>query len=154
VITKESSEGSKSDENKDSPDFGLPGLWNPATSPEAARHKVQSKLKEATKEDSMSQTMPHSAERDPRFIKYLLGELPEPERTKLEDEYLGDDETFKRLVAAEEELIYTYVRGGLSPTQRCSVDRLFLQTPERRSRVVFATAFIACLEATAELSGT
>jgi len=53
------------------------------------------------------------AERDPRFIKYLLGELPEPERTKLEDEYLGDDETFERPVAAEEELIYTYVRGGL-----------------------------------------
>jgi anti-sigma factor RsiW len=98
--------------------------------------------------------MPRNAERDPRFIKYLLGELPEPERTKLEDKYLGDDETFKRLVAAEEELIYTYVRGGLSPTQHSGFDRLLLQTPERRSRVVFATAFIACLEATAELSGT
>jgi hypothetical protein len=99
-------------------------------------------------------TMPHNAARDPRFIKYLLGELPEPERTKLEDEYLGDDETFERLVAAEEELIYTYVRGGLSPTQHSGFERLFLQTPERRSRVEFATAFIACLEATAELSGT
>jgi hypothetical protein len=102
----------------------------------------------------VSQTMPHNAEPDPRFIKYLLGELPEPERTKLEDEYLGDDETFKRLVAVEEELIYTYVRGGLSPAQRSDFDRLFLQTPERRSRVVFATAFIASLEATAEPSGT
>jgi len=68
-------------------------------------------------------TLPRNAERDPRFIKYLLGELQEPERTKLEDQYLGDDETFKRLVAAEEELM-------------------------------FATAFIACLETTAELSGT
>jgi hypothetical protein len=63
-------------------------------------------------------TMPQNAERDPRFTKYLLGELPEPERTKLEDEYLGDDETFESLVAAEEELIYTYARGGLSPAQR------------------------------------
>jgi hypothetical protein len=68
-------------------------------------------------------TMPQNAGRDPRFIKYLLGELPAPERTKLEDQYLGDDETFKRLVAAEEELM-------------------------------FATALIACLETTAELSGT
>jgi hypothetical protein len=51
-------------------------------------------------------TMPQDAERDPRFIKYLLGELPAPERTKLEDQYLGDDETFKRLVAAEEELMF------------------------------------------------
>jgi hypothetical protein len=103
----------------------------------------------------MSRTMPtQNAERDQRFIKYLLGELPEPERTKLEDEYLGDDETFERLVAAEEELVYTHVRGGLSPTQHSGFEQLFLQTPERRSRVVFATAFIACLEATAELSGT
>ena len=108
--------------------------------------KAQSKLNEAS--------TPQNAERDPRFINYLLGELPEPERTKLEDEYLGDDETFQKLVAAEEELICTYVRGGLSPTQHSGFERLFLQTPERRSRVVFATAFIACLEATAELSGT
>ena len=60
-------------------------------------------------------TMPLNAERDPRFIKYLLGELPEPERTKLEDEYLGDEETFQRLVAAEEQLIYTYGRGWRLP---------------------------------------
>ena len=58
-----------------------------------------------------------------RFTKYILGELPEPERTKLEDEYLGDEEIFERLVAAEEELM-------------------------------FATAFIACLETTVELSRT
>jgi hypothetical protein len=61
-------------------------------------------------------TMPQKADRDPRFIKYLLGELPEPERAKLEDQYLGDDETFERLVAAEEQLIFKYVRGALSAT--------------------------------------
>jgi hypothetical protein len=91
--------------------------------------------------------MSHDDERDPRLIGYLLGELVDCERTKLENEYLGDHELFEKLLAAEEELIYAYVRGRLSPSQRLGFERLFLQTPKRKARIVFAREFMACLEA-------
>jgi hypothetical protein len=78
--------------------------------------------------------MPQDAERDQRFIKYLLGELLEPERTQLEDEYLGHAETFKKLVTAEKQIIDAYLRGALSPSQLSHFERLFLPMPEGRSR--------------------
>jgi hypothetical protein len=102
----------------------------------------------------MGNSMQTDAARDPRLLRYLLSELPDPERTQLEDEYLGDDETFEKLVAAEEELIYTYVRGGLSPSQRSAFELLFLHMPDRRSRVEFANAFIACLAANCSAPGS
>jgi hypothetical protein len=91
--------------------------------------------------------MPQDTKRDARLISYLLGELVNSDRNKLEDEYLGDDELFQKLLAAEDELIHTYVRGGLTPLQRFGFEQLFLQTPERKARVVFAREFLSCLEA-------
>jgi hypothetical protein len=89
--------------------------------------------------------MPQDTERDTRLIGYLLGELVNCERTRLEDEYLGDSELFEKLLDAEDELIHAYVRGGLSPSQRVGFEQIFLQTQERKARVVFAREFIACL---------
>ena len=74
-----------------------------------------------------SGALPRNAERDPRFIQYLLGELPE--RTKLEDQYLGDQETFERLVAAQEELICTYVRGAFHHRESGKAGRALLPAP-------------------------
>jgi hypothetical protein len=91
--------------------------------------------------------MPQDTERDARLTSYLLGELVNSERNKLEDEYLGDDELFQKLLAAEDELIHAYVRGSLTPLQRFGFEQLFLQTPERNARVVFAREFLSCLEA-------
>lgn len=47
----------------------------------------------------------------------------------------------------EDELIYAYVGGRLSPSQSSSFERFFLHTPERRSRVEFARSFAQFLEA-------
>ena len=46
--------------------------------------------------------------------RYLLGQLSEPERERLEERYFDDDEVFAALVAAEEELTSDYLAGTLS----------------------------------------
>jgi hypothetical protein len=76
-----------------------------------------------------------------RLVGYLLGELAAPEQETVEESYVGDAAAFQRLLAAEEDLIDTYVAGGLSPERRLRFERHFLGTsPERRERVAFARA--------------
>lgn len=91
--------------------------------------------------------MPHSTEQDDRLVRYLLGELSEEARDRLEGEYLVNAQLHDALLAVEDELIYAYVGGRLSPSRSTSFERFFLQTPERRSRVEFARSFANFLEA-------
>src|SRR5262245_64143804 len=70
---------------------------------------------------------------------YLLGDLPEAERSSIEDRMFADDEFFDRLEFVADELIDAYVRGTLRPEQRESFERHFLQFPERRLRVGIAS---------------
>jgi anti-sigma factor RsiW len=95
--------------------------------------------------------VPRDTEQDERLVQYLLGELPDEERDQLEAEYLGNSELHDELVAVEDELIYAYVGGRLSPSQSSSFERFFLQTHERRSRVDFARSFTQFLEANPSL---
>ena len=50
--------------------------------------------------------------------RYLLGELPEEERTGIEERYFLDDEEFEQFEIAEDELIDRYVRDELSVEER------------------------------------
>jgi cell division protein FtsB len=50
--------------------------------------------------------------------RYLLGELPEEERTGIEERYFLDDEEFEQFEIAEDELIDLYVRDELSVEER------------------------------------
>jgi tetratricopeptide (TPR) repeat protein len=97
--------------------------------------------------------VPGGTKQDERLVRYLLGELSGEERDQLEAEYLGNAELHEELVAVEDELIYAYVGGRLSPSQSPSFERFFLQTPERRSRVEFAHSFAQFLEANPGLKG-
>lgn len=74
------------------------------------------------------------------MIAYLLGELADEERARLEDAYIGDPALFEELTALETELIDDYVRGRLSPHERVLFEVRFLSTPARRERVAFARA--------------
>jgi hypothetical protein len=98
--------------------------------------------------------VPRGIEQDERLQRYLLGQLSDEERDHLEGEYLVNSELHDQLVAVEDELIYAYVGGRLSPSQAISFERFFLQTPERRSRVEFARSFAQFLEANPGLQGT
>lgn len=80
---------------------------------------------------------------DAVFVRYLLGELPDEDRDRLEDEYLEDDSVHERLLAVECELIDAYVRGDLSPDERRHFEDRFIATPEGREKVAHARSFEA-----------
>jgi len=70
--------------------------------------------------------------------KYLLGDLSEPERERIEKEYFTNDEAWELLTTVEDELIDSYIRGRLSKRQRGQFQNYFLQSPRRRERYEFA----------------
>ena len=87
-------------------------------------------------------TMNHS-DRNIVMTRYILGQLSEAERERLEDEYFRDSNLFEELVAAESDLIDSYVRGRLSGTDLQQFENYFLSTTERRDRVAFSKALLA-----------
>lgn len=79
---------------------------------------------------------------DKMMVRYLLGELPEEEQSRLEERYFSDDDCFEQLVAVEDDLIDDYVRGQLSARQRKLFEKNFLTTPQRRQRLEFAKSLL------------
>lgn len=66
---------------------------------------------------------------------YLLGEMPEQERARLEDAFLGDEKLFQRLSEAEHDLLDDYVGGRLAAPARELFERHYLQLPGSRERL-------------------
>ena len=77
------------------------------------------------------------------LTRYLLGELPEEERSGLEAEYFADPELFARLLAAEDDLIDAYVRGALSTEARARFEERFCRNGDGVQRIAFANALKA-----------
>lgn len=71
------------------------------------------------------------------LTRLLLGDLPELERSRLEDRVLEDDGLFETLCALEDELYDHSVRGDLPRRHRQGFGRL-LATPDGRRRLAFA----------------
>jgi Tfp pilus assembly protein PilN len=69
--------------------------------------------------------------------RYLLGELPEEERTALEERYFLDDEEFEQFEIAEDELIDQYVQNELSAEDTRRFEKL-LVAPGLTERVEVA----------------
>lgn len=67
--------------------------------------------------------------------RFLLGDVTDAERSRIEDEFLADEENFVRLEIAEDELIEDYLRGELSGAEKSLFESEFLRTAERRERV-------------------
>src|SRR5262245_38462273 len=79
---------------------------------------------------------------DKRLIRqYLLGELPEEDRTRLEERFLADDEYFAQVRTVEQDLIDEYARGELSEAERGPFERQFLSSPQGRRDVKLAKAW-------------
>ncbi len=78
---------------------------------------------------------------DERLLtQYLLGELPDDERLRLEEEYLADPELFARLLAAEDDLIDAYARGTLPVEARAPFEARYGRTGDQQQRIAFADA--------------
>jgi hypothetical protein len=74
---------------------------------------------------------------------YLLGEVSEQERTRIELEYLKRPEALERLAAVEHELIDAYVGGELPADRRRRFEAVLLPSPAIQSRVEFARQLLA-----------
>lgn len=81
-------------------------------------------------------------EQDELFTRYLLGDLTEQERARLEEAYFADDDVFERFLVVKGELLDAYARGGLAGRERELFERHFLSTRPRRQRLSEATELI------------
>src|SRR6266550_2295052 len=81
------------------------------------------------------------------MTRYLLGELPEPERAALEENYFRDARLFDQLQKTENDLLDDYARDRLTPPLRQTLERHYLAHPARRARLKFAEALVARLDA-------
>lgn len=72
--------------------------------------------------------------------RYLLGDLPQEERTRLEERYSADAEVFEEALATENDLIDSYVRGELTEVEKQKFEGEYFKSPQRRERVEFARA--------------
>jgi hypothetical protein len=89
--------------------------------------------------------MPVNFDSDELLVRYHLGELSPRERDAVEDRYFADNAYHERVLAAEEELIDSYVRGELSNKQRKHFESWFLQTDDRLKKLEFAKALAGYL---------
>jgi hypothetical protein len=76
------------------------------------------------------------------LISYLLGNLAEVHRLRLERKFLGDDQFYERLLALEDELFYDYAQGKLSSADRKQFEIQFLTFARNRKREKLASALI------------
>jgi hypothetical protein len=71
-------------------------------------------------------------------MRYLLGDLSEDEKVRMEQAFFADNAKFDELELAEEELIDAYVRDSLSHEERRQFQRRLLGSPRLVERVHFA----------------
>lgn len=85
-------------------------------------------------------------ESDDVMMRYLLGELSEPERIALESRYFTDPRAFDRLERFEQELIDNYARSRLPGETRARFEAAYLSNPNRRERLRFGEALAARID--------
>lgn len=73
-----------------------------------------------------------------RVVRYLLGELNEPEANAIEDRFIQDDDYFEELEAIEDALIDRYVDGELGPRERERFETRYGRSKWGRSRIEFS----------------
>jgi hypothetical protein len=70
--------------------------------------------------------------------RFLLGGVDEDERAEVEDRLLSDEAFYERLLAAEGDLMDSYVRGELPAPECAQFEKSFFSSARRRERVEFA----------------
>jgi hypothetical protein len=67
--------------------------------------------------------------------RYLLEDLGDEERERLEEGYLADDALYMKLMVAEDELIAAYIQGELSRVDRAKFEQAYLTNPHKLRKV-------------------
>ena len=71
---------------------------------------------------------------------YLWGDLNSDERQRIEERLMTNSATFEELLRVEDELIDSYLEGGLSEPEKEKFENFFLSAPERQQQLAFARA--------------
>jgi hypothetical protein len=79
---------------------------------------------------------------DEHIFSYLLGELPEEESERFEEEGSAREDWPEEVRLAEHELVDAYLRDELTPEQRRHFEQNYLITEARLKRVAMAAALI------------
>jgi len=79
---------------------------------------------------------------DKMIARYLLGELPEAEQTKLEEHAFSDSDYLQHVRAVEKDLMDEYARGELSGPEREAFEQRFFASAHRRRQIEFARALM------------
>lgn len=85
--------------------------------------------------------MPLTSDRVPEtederlLIRYLLEDLSEGERGRVEERYFADDALYTKLLVAEDGLIDLYVQGELPREDRERFERVYVADPRLRKKV-------------------
>ena len=79
------------------------------------------------------------------ITSFLLGDLSEDARQKIEERVFRDDSFYEQVLAVQEELADDYVQNKQSPGKREQFEQYFLHSPRRRERVEFAAALSGAL---------
>lgn len=82
--------------------------------------------------------MPAEVRDENQIIRYLFGELSEAEQSQIEERFLRDREYLETVQAVEDELIDSFVRGGLSADERVRVEQYLAASPRKRQKMAFA----------------
>jgi protocatechuate 3,4-dioxygenase beta subunit len=80
-------------------------------------------------------------------VRYLLGLCSPAERENIEWDYFENDDSFKAMLTAEDDLIDGYARGELTSEVRRRFENHFLSSLYGRKRVQFARAFAGAVSA-------
>jgi type II secretory pathway pseudopilin PulG len=83
-----------------------------------------------------------SAKTDMPEMRYLLEDLSDEEKVRMEDTFFADDSKFVDMELAEEELIDAYVRNELSSQEQLQFKAKLMRSRRLRERVNFASALI------------
>jgi len=76
-----------------------------------------------------------------RIRRFLLEDLDEEERERVEELFLTDSDTRDSVLLAEDELIEEYLEGSLQGADRERFRELFVATPQLRRKVRIAQSF-------------
>jgi anti-sigma factor RsiW len=77
-----------------------------------------------------------------KTMNYLLSDLSEEEKRKLEEQFFSDDAEFEELEIAEDELIDLYVRNELSDDDRRRFEQTLQSSPRLNERLSFARLLV------------
>lgn len=82
--------------------------------------------------------------------KYLLGDLPDQERERVEERYFTDSDFLEQVQAAEAEIIEDYARGLLSPATARKVEQNLLTSDYQKEKGRFANTLLRAIDQNGE----